>query len=304
MTYPCCDNTAAAHPSGGLWVIQPSRSLWARTWHLMAHGMPMYDRAGAPLLRADGSPRRSTWYRSDMDIAIALFTDPLSRRGGGSGSPRWPQLDDSRHGKATGLHLLPESRQRKARSRGSEHSIQSAFQPPRGWNVRASFVYYHEGVVRQLHAIGGIYTNILFHSSTPHNYPRHSTPTRLQASEPVWRALDIRYDQCVGNCECLPGRDLRDDYVTVHFSCIQHNLHKPGHFSNERDFMDNLYYRATSCTRDYYLRFYLPALQRGGYRLGAPRWTGPRVPLVNKTHDSLVVAPFRRGGHRRRKRKS
>ncbi len=23
----------------------------------------------------------------------------------------------------------------------------------------------------------------------------------------VWRALDATYDQCVGNCECLPGRD-------------------------------------------------------------------------------------------------
>lgn len=36
----------------------------------------------------------------------------------------------------------------------------------------------------------------------------------------MWRALDIRYDQCVGNCECLPGRDLRDDYITVHFRCV------------------------------------------------------------------------------------
>jgi hypothetical protein len=31
----------------------------------------------------------------------------------------------------------------------------------------------------------------------------------------------VRYDQCVGNCDCLPGRDLRGEYTTVHFSCIQ-----------------------------------------------------------------------------------
>lgn len=118
----------------------------------------------------------------------------------------------------------------------------------------------------------------------------------------MWRALDIRYDQCVGNCECLPGRDLHDEYITIHFSCIQQNLHKPDHFSNERDFMANLYFRATSCTRDYFLRFYLRALERGGYKLGAPRWTGPPVPLVNKTHDQLVLRTFRKNGGGRKSR--
>ena len=36
-----------------------------------------------------------------------------------------------------------------------------------------------------------------------------------------WKALDVRYDQCVGNCECLPERDMPEDYFSVHFSCIQ-----------------------------------------------------------------------------------
>ena len=35
------------------------------------------------------------------------------------------------------------------------------------------------------------------------------------------KALDVRYDQCVGNCECLPERDMPEDYFSVHFSCIQ-----------------------------------------------------------------------------------
>ena len=30
----------------------------------------------------------------------------------------------------------------------------------------------------------------------------------LQKVTPVWHALDVRYDQCVGHCACLPGRDV------------------------------------------------------------------------------------------------
>ena len=37
----------------------------------------------------------------------------------------------------------------------------------------------------------------------------------------MWRALDARYDQCVGNCDCIPERDMPDVSFTVHFSCIQ-----------------------------------------------------------------------------------
>lgn len=41
----------------------------------------------------------------------------------------------------------------------------------------------------------------------------------LQGKTPVWHALDLRYDQCIGNCECLPGRDMKEDYITIHFRC-------------------------------------------------------------------------------------
>ena len=49
----------------------------------------------------------------------------------------------------------------------------------------------------------------------------------------MWHALDIRYDQCIGMCECLPGRDLRDEYISIHFSCMQGRLHKPGWYDTE-----------------------------------------------------------------------
>lgn len=33
----------------------------------------------------------------------------------------------------------------------------------------------------------------------------------------VWRALDVRYDQCIGHCDCIPERDMPDTHITVHF---------------------------------------------------------------------------------------
>ena len=38
---------------------------------------------------------------------------------------------------------------------------------------------------------------------------------------PVWHALDARYDQCMGNCDCMVERVNPTYSYTVHFSCIQ-----------------------------------------------------------------------------------
>jgi len=49
----------------------------------------------------------------------------------------------------------------------------------------------------------------------------------------VWKMLDPRYDQCVGMCECLPGRDMPRTSLTVHFSCIRY-VEKPSRYESER----------------------------------------------------------------------
>ena len=51
--------------------------------------------------------------------------------------------------------------------------------------------------------------------------PEGFMPSKWDGVTPVWRALDMRYDQCIGNCECLPGRDMRDAYITIHFRCVR-----------------------------------------------------------------------------------
>lgn len=64
-------------------------------------------------------------------------------------------------------------------------------------------------------------------------YTRCHLTFPVQGKSAVWRALDIRYDQCVGMCECLPEYDLREEYISIHFSCIQGDLRKPGVYTTE-----------------------------------------------------------------------
>jgi hypothetical protein len=58
--------------------------------------------------------------------------------------------------------------------------------------------------------------------------PQHRNKTA------VWRLLDSRFDGLVGNCECIPDRDMPDIGFTVHFSCMA-VFSKPGHFSTDRE---------------------------------------------------------------------
>lgn len=48
----------------------------------------------------------------------------------------------------------------------------------------------------------------------------------------IWHVLDTRFDGLVGNCECLPDRDMPDMAFTVHFSCMA-VFSKPGHFGSD-----------------------------------------------------------------------
>lgn len=71
-------------------------------------------------------------------------------------------------------------------------------------------------------------------------------------SRAAWRALDIRYDQCVGHYQCAPERDAPDVVFSVHFSCL-HDVRKPGNFETENDLLTALYTYAEGATRYWYV---------------------------------------------------
>ena len=105
--------------------------------------------------------------------------------------------------------------------------------------------------------------------------------------KPVWHMLDPRYDGLVGNCECVPERDLGAQYFTVHFTCLPVTppVHKPGRYENEEEFLTHVRTRMFSCLRYFYLRWY-DAFARGmESRLAEPYYTGPEIRVVDAEAD-------------------
>lgn len=115
---------------------------------------------------------------------------------------------------------------------------------------------------------------------------------------PVWRAIDARYDQCVGNCDCIPERDQPDVSFSVHFSCIQ-GVNKPGGYATEKEFGEAMS-SAPSCTRYWFWHVWcvrLPPGVRGGYTVSlcTPVTVFSRPPSVMRKpsllHRILTSSP-------------
>jgi len=107
-------------------------------------------------------------------------------------------------------------------------------------------------------------------------------------SRAAWRALDVRYDQCVGHYQCSPERDAPDIVFSVHFSCL-HDVGKPGKYESEHDLLWNLYTYSESATRYWFLRWY-ETFKRAHGRYPAPLYEGPPVPGRDAAHDEVIMA--------------
>jgi hypothetical protein len=99
--------------------------------------------------------------------------------------------------------------------------------------------------------------------------------------------------QCVGNCECLPERDMPNDFITIHFSCIQYGIHKPGTYTTEQALFEEMYKHGRSCTRHYYLAEWYARFKRATGGLPG-KYTGPEVPMWDAAHDEVVLANRKR----------
>lgn len=106
----------------------------------------------------------------------------------------------------------------------------------------------------------------------------------------AWHMLDPRYDGLVGNCECLPERDLGPAYFSVHFTCLPVTppVHKPGRYENEAEFLDHVRTRMKGCMRFYFLKWYDSYVRAmDGARFGQPYYEGPTVRIHDPEADAL-----------------
>ena len=104
----------------------------------------------------------------------------------------------------------------------------------------------------------------------------------------IWHSLDVTYDQCVGNCECMPERDIPKQMKTIHFSCAQ-KLDKPSAYETEHAFMTAVDGFALSCTRFYYLLWYEKFSRAMPGGLPAPKWRGRPIAVFDKAADERVL---------------
>lgn len=188
------------------------------------------------------------WHWGDMQVVRYLFGAPPPAT---ASEPYWPTVNDHRHGYVKGLHYFPEIAQ---------------------MNDLQFRAYLEERLRPDIPRIEGFVNSTWDGKRPPY----------------VWRMLDARFDQCVGMCECIPGRDMPRTALTMHFSCMRH-VEKPAKYETEKDFMHAMYYHALSCTRYYYMVWY-EKFQKAMGRLPPPYWTGPAIPLYNSTHDEIVRA--------------
>lgn len=253
MTYSCCNKVAAPTVSGGFWIVEPELAWGLKLWKMMMEGKPQFHRNGTLQRSTDGSVIVDEWYLSDLDLVRAAFGIWEHKL---NSEAVWPMVHDLRHGYVPGLRLMPMY------DGWSDDKFNKSVMN------RVGRVITHEGFDPQAVDATG---KALWDGKTA-----------------VFRALDLRYDQCVGHCECLPERDLKDRYFSVHFSCIPEIIHKAAWYENEAHFFEDMWLLAGSCTRYYYIEWFYRLLIKAGARLDPPYWEGPPVPIWNTTHDVFI----------------
>lgn len=234
MVTACCHPNGPGYAGGGIWVVEPSKALFA----------DIMDMISKPVPGTDNDP----WHWGDMQVVRHYFGRAPPKD---AVEPLWPAINDLRHGYAAGLRYYPKYK----------HLSDAE------WNKTID-EWLDRGKPRREGFI-------------PESWDGAK-------ERPAWRALDLRYDQCVGHFQCSPERDDPSIAFSVHFSCL-HDVGKPAGYASEHDLFDALYHFAEGATRYWFLRWYETYTRAHG-RLPEPFYTGPPVPAHNATHDEFVMA--------------
>jgi len=148
-----------------------------------------------------GEPSPHSLSPALLQVVNHFFGKPPNKWSPTYKEPYWPAIADERHGYAAGLRLLPH------------------FANMSEVDFKAKMEYGLTSIEPRKPYVEG------FIEST------------WDGVSPVWRALDIRYDQCVGNCGPLckmQERDHPEIMFTVHFSCMN-SIQKPGNLRSEKE---------------------------------------------------------------------
>ena len=210
----------------------------------------LVDRINA-LISAPVPGTSDGWLFGDMQVVLYMFgriDAPISNY------REWPLSRDLRQGVVPGLRILP------AYTNETDEVLERELLQ----NGRRAPSMPPEGVLRE------------------------EAERAAAEGKTTWKMLDPRYDGLVGNCECVPERDLGTRYYSVHFTCLPVTppVHKPGRYENEDEFLLHVRTRMFGCMRYYFLRWY-DAYARGmNDRLPEPYYDGPEVRIADNDADA------------------
>ena len=229
----------------------PSGGLWVVEPSIET-GVGLWRMMNGPLpgSNVNSSLYERYWMYGDMQLVRYYFGNMTVRS---PNQPLWPFVEDSSHGTVPNLRVLPQY------AKASDKQITDASTWRHGGPLQGQVL--------------------------PHGF----VPEWSDGSRPMFRCLDGRYDQCVGMCECLPQRDLPDEFFSVHFSCLN-GLKKPSEYESERELGETMYRYGSSCQRHYFWHKWYAFFKKGYGRFPAPFYEGPDIPGYNVTHDALVTA--------------
>ncbi len=241
--------SADAKMSGGMWVFYPSADRWNRVHAMLSKPIP--------------GTADTAWLFGDMQVVLHLYGIIDAKV---SDYKEWPFSRDLAQGTVHGLRVLPvyvnmsdDTMEVELLSGGRR----GKFLPPAG--LRDKYLASAKDAAASME------------------------DGALDAAGLRWHMFDPRYDGLVGNCECLAERDLGPAYFTVHFTCLPVTppVHKPGHYTNEAEFLDHVRTRTKGCMRFYLLKWYDSYARAVGSRLPPPYYEGPTVRIDDSEADAI-----------------
>jgi hypothetical protein len=275
FTVECCNSGARAKLGGGMWIFTPSFELWNRTINLI--GTPCPDSEGG------------TWVHADMDVVNYLFCDVQE----GRSLESWPFTRDLRQGIVPGLKYYPAYR-----NSSDDDMLRMIGFPTSGLpapeGLLPAYANSTDRIWRLLDArFDGLVGNCecMADRDMPDiGYTVHfscmavfSKPGHFHTDEECVRRARGPLDAPAANdASPPPPRPGPDPPVS-----LPPDPPPPPPPAPVRSFQSIVYNKGKSCTRFYYMMWYNAYKSvMGPYP--PPYYTGPPVPIWNKTHDEYV----------------
>ncbi len=209
FTQDCCNGNASPRPSGGFWVLQPSKE---RLQHVLA----LVD-GPDPLVPLNLEQNNRNWHFGDMAVMMAMY---LKLRK----VPKYYKMPESYDARVDHARIKTWYNMAKA-PQWKGYGPEIVLAGPDDITVYPSAAG-HDGDYDYIVSTESpnLADKLAFDLGIPEVAGRR------------WHMLNESYDYLAVDCQCLKARDIGPDNIfSIHLSCLPNGLKKPGHFVSLAD---------------------------------------------------------------------